>query len=98
MIVCSLSALLVACGGSNDGKIEIRIGFWPDNSQTSDVAMYNEWKEKFENDYPQYRIVADPYTYSPETVSAKGNVGKLPTIFQTYFTEPDMLKIGRAHV
>ncbi len=91
MIVCSLSALLVACGGSNDGKIEIRIGFWPDNSQTSDVAMYNEWKEKFENDYPQYRIVADPYTYSPETVSAKGNVGKLPTIFQTYFTEPDML-------
>lgn len=91
IIVLSFCACLSACNKNNDGKIEISIGFWPDNSQTSDVQMYNEWKEAFEADYPQYRIVASPYTYSPETVSAKGNVGKLPTIFQTYFTEPDML-------
>ncbi len=95
--LASALCLLVACGGSSDGKIEISIGFWPENSQTSDVQMYNEWKEKFETDYPQYRIVASPYTYSPETVSAKGNVGKLPTIFQTYFTEPDML-IGNEYI
>lgn len=91
VMMVGVLAVFSGCGGDDDGKIKISIGFWPDNSQTSDVAMYNEWKAQFEADYPQYRIVAEPYTYSPETVRAKGNVGKLPTIFQTYFTEPDML-------
>lgn len=91
VMIIGVLAVFSGCGNDDDGKIKISIGFWPDNSQTSDVAMYNEWKAQFEADYPQYRIVAEPYTYSPETVRAKGNVGKLPTIFQTYFTEPDML-------
>ncbi len=82
---------LTACKKTDDDKIEISIGFWPEKSQKSDVAMYEEWAAAFERDHPQYKIVPEPYTYSPETVSAKGNQGKLPTIFQTYFTEPDML-------
>lgn len=96
LIICIacliLSALVLpSCDGEKDDRIEIKIGFWPEKSQKSDVAMYEEWKANFERDYPQYKIVAEPYTYSPETVSAKGNQGQLPTIFQTYFTEPDML-------
>ncbi|MGN1039998.1 MAG: ABC transporter substrate-binding protein, partial [Candidatus Fimimonas sp.] len=90
VLVLSLT-LLCACTPTDNGKIKIRVGFWPDPSLKADTAMYEEWKANFEADYPQYEIVADPYTYSPETVGAKGNQGKLPTIFQTYFTEPDML-------
>lgn len=96
-ILCVLMCLLLlatvfcACDPNDNGRIQIGIGFWPDPSQTTDVAMYNEWKEAFEADYPQYEIVPNPYKYDTETVSAKGNSGQLPTIFQTYFTEPDML-------
>ena len=90
LVLAAVLTLLCACNPDN-GKIKISIGFWPDNSQTSDVAMYNEWKANFEADYPEYEIVAEPYTYSPETVAAKGNTGNLPTIFQTYFTEPESL-------
>lgn len=91
ILLVLLSLTLYACNNSNDEKIKIKIGFWPDPSQTSDVNMYKTWEEAFEKDYPQYDIVADPYTYSPETVAAKGYSGKLPTIFQTYFTEPESL-------
>lgn len=83
--------LLCACDDPDDGKIKVSVGFWPDASLSGDTAMYNEWKNNFEKDFPQYEIVANPYTYSPETVRAKGNKGELPTIFQTYFTEPEML-------
>lgn len=90
IVLAIAAALLCACQPDN-GKIKITVGFWPDNSQKSDIAMYEEWKAAFEEDYPQYEIVAEPYQYSPETVAAKGNTGNLPTIFQTYFTEPAML-------
>lgn len=91
LVLLVLATFLCACKPEDNGKIKISVGFWPDPSLKSDTAMYEEWKANFERDYPQYEIVADPYTYSPETVVAKGNQGKLPTIFQTYFTEPDML-------
>ncbi len=90
IVAAVLCALLCACQ-PNNGKIKIAVGFWPEKSQTSDIAMYEEWKENFERDYPQYELVAEPYQYSPETVAAKGNTGNLPTIFQTYFTEPASL-------
>lgn len=91
LVLLMVLTVLCACDQPGDGKIKITIGFWPEASQTSDIAMYNEWKAKFEEDYPEYEIVAEPYTYSPETVAAKGNIGALPTVFQTYFTEPEML-------
>lgn len=84
--------LLAGCGNLHSGnRIKISIGFWPEKTETYDVAMYNEWKANFERDYPQYEIVSDPYTYSPETVGSKALTGTLPTVFQTWFTEPTKL-------
>ena len=39
----------------NSGKIELRIGFWPENTETKDIAMYQAWKEAFEADYPELK-------------------------------------------
>lgn len=81
---------LVACdnGGS---RIKVKIGMWPETQQTQDVAMFNIWKQRFETDNPDYEIVAQPYQYDQTTVAANAMSGTLPTIFQTYFTEPRML-------
>ena len=86
LITTSLS-MLSGCGENNE-KTQIRIGFWPENTETKDVAMYNEWKEAFEKDYPEYEIIGDPYTYDTATIGTKYLTGTLPTVFQTWFTEP----------
>ena len=91
-LFCASLLATVSCGGSGSGKIEIRVGFWPQNTDRSDIAMYMEWEEAFEADYPQYDIIGDPYVYSPETVQAKAKARTLPTVFQTWFTEPATLK------
>ena len=80
-------------GNKNNGdKIQLSIGFWPQSSDKTDVAMYKEWKDAFEEANPEYEIVGDPYTYSKETIGAKFNTHTLPMVYQTWFTEPETLK------
>ena len=80
-------------GGEGGGdKIRLSIGFWPQSSDRTDVAMYNEWKDAFEEANPEYEIVGDPYTYSKETIGPKHNTHTLPMVYQTWFTEPETLK------
>lgn len=93
---CLLTSVLsLASCTPGDSKIELRIGFWPENTETKDVAMYTEWKKQFENDYPQYKVVGDPYTYDTATIGQKYITKTLPTVFQTWFTEPLKLKTNK---
>lgn len=89
--VLMMTSILSGCNSSKSKKIKLKIGFWPESTQKYDVAMYNEWKEKFEQDYPEYEIVGDPYTYATDTVGSKYLTNSLPTVFQTWFTEPNKL-------
>lgn len=84
------STTLFGCGQSDD-KIHVKIGMWPQAQQTQDVSMFNAWKLRFEEDHPEYVIEASPYTYDRATVASNAMSKTLPTIFQTYFTEPTML-------
>ncbi len=88
--IISLVLALTACQNKS-GKIELRIGFWPENTETKDIAMYELWKKQFEEDHPEYEIVADHYTYDTSTIGSKYMTGTLPTVFQTWFTEPQKL-------
>lgn len=90
LLFCVLPMLLTSCGG-NSGKTKLKIGFWPTETDTEDVKMYTKWKEEFEKDFPEYVIVPDRYEYSKDTISARAMSGTLPTVFQTWFTEPPML-------
>lgn len=83
-------SLMTGCK-SGGGKTQLKIGFWPLSTDKEDVKMYTEWKNNFEKDYPQYQIVADHYEYAKDTIAAKARSGSLPTVFQTWFTEPQSL-------
>lgn len=85
-------SLLASCGGNSTNKIVLKIGFWPEASQTKDVAMYQKWADKFVEENPQYEIKGMPYTYNTETVGQKATTGSLPDVWQTWFTEPEKLK------
>ena len=74
-----------------DGKIHVELGMWPAAQQTSDVAMFNIWKQRFEADHPEYVIEPANYEYAQDTVAVGAMSGTLPTVFQTWFTEPSML-------
>ncbi|MCR3906978.1 MAG: extracellular solute-binding protein [Tenericutes bacterium] len=92
MMITFIIFQLAACGRS--GKIEVVIGMWPESANTDDIAMFNTWKERFETDYPEYEIIGESFTYSVEAFYARANSQTLPTVFQTWFTEPQMIVSG----
>lgn len=83
---------LISCKTS--GKIEVVIGMWPESANTDDMTMFNTWKERFETDNPEYEIIGESFTYSVEAFYARANSKTLPTVFQTWFTEPQMIVSG----
>ncbi|MBQ9730964.1 MAG: extracellular solute-binding protein [Bacilli bacterium] len=85
--VLALTAIQ-GCTPPEGEKIVLKIGFWPETSEKKDVAMYQEWEKQFEAAYPQYDIVGDHYTYDTTTIATKHLTDSLPTVFQTWFTEP----------
>lgn len=92
VLIILLSLILVGCRNKNNNKkIEVTIGMWPDEVNTEDVEMFKEWKRRFETDYPQYKIVGKTYEYQPNTFTAMAGTGQVPTVFQTWFTEPQKL-------
>lgn len=90
-VMVALSSVLSLAGCGGNGKIKITVGMWPDASSPKDVVMWEKWEKQFEADYPEYDIVGTPYQYSRETCKAKGKTKSLPTVFQSYFTEPEFL-------
>lgn len=91
MLVAAATISTLAGCGSHSDKIEITIGMWPQAGLTQEVNMFKVWKERFETDHPEYQIKAAPYEYSIETAQSKGQSHTLPTVFQTWFTEPQWL-------
>lgn len=91
-LFCLTGCRFFGGGGKSGDKIRLSIGFWPQKSDKTDVAMYEEWKSAFEEDNPEYEIVGDPYTYSKETIGSKFVTHTLPMVYQTWFTEPETLK------
>ena len=81
---------LIACK-NKDEKIVITIGMWTDETAKEDVEMFKEWKRRFENDYPQYEIKGQNYEYNVDTFLFMAETGTIPTVFQTWFTEPQKL-------
>lgn len=95
ILLLAITAVVIgisACKKSS--KIEVVIGMWPESANTDDITMFNTWKERFENDYPEYEIIGEPFTYSVEAFYARANSKTLPTVFQTWFTEPQMIVSG----
>ncbi len=98
-LLCAAAATLIGAAslfsfagcGKGNGKIRVSIGMWPDSSLKQDIAMFEQWEKQFEEQYPQYDIVGDKYDYSADTIAAKATAKQLPTVFQTYFTEPQKL-------
>lgn len=86
-----ITVTLSSCGGDDSDTIDIHLGMWPEQYLTEDVAMFEEWKRLFEADYPEYRIVAQPYSYNLDTFFPMAQSGTQPTVFATWFTEPEKL-------
>lgn len=86
--------MLAGCGGSKEsdsGKTKITLGIWPTEDLASDIPMFEGYRKTFEEKYQDVEIEPAPYVYATDTFVSLAESGNCPTIFQSWFTEPQKL-------
>ena len=102
-ISLTLAALLLAaasgCGSdkTEDGKISLSIGNWPDETMSESLKKNNKLKDEFMAAHPNIIVKGDTYRFDTKTFTMKASANQLPTIFNTWFTEiNNIIKQGYA--
>lgn len=74
-----------------DEAVTLDLGIWPEDSLTDDIVMHEAWVEEFTATHPNVEVVPDYYKYATDTFVSLAESGNLPTIFETWYTEPQKL-------
>ncbi|GFP78460.1 ABC transporter substrate-binding protein [Clostridium fungisolvens] len=72
-------------------KVTVKIGMWPEDTDAEQVALFNKYKAECEKKYNWITIEPAHYKYSVESFVPLAESGQLPTVFETWYTEPQKL-------
>ena len=73
-------------GRTNDGRIDLRIGGWPD-PDSKDYPLALKVEQGFEKANPDVDLTGSTWTFDLKTFYPKAATGRLPTMYRCNFTE-----------
>ncbi len=79
---------------AEDKKVSVKLGIWPEDTLTDDIKMHEGFVTEFKKTHPNVEIVPSYYKYATDTFVSLAASGKLPTVFETWYTEPQKLIAG----
>lgn len=95
-LIAAMSVTMVTgCGNSkkekNDGKTTVTLGIWPSDDLVDDISTFEGYVDTMKELHPDVVIEPAHYTYATDTFVSLASSGNCPTIFDTWFTEPQKL-------
>ena len=75
-------------------EVTIKLGIWPEDTLVDDIKMHEGWVKEYNAQYPNVKIVPAYYKYAVDTFVPLAEAGNLPTIFESWYTEPQKLIDG----
>ena len=70
----------------------ITLGIWPEDTQTEAIAVHeNSYVPAFNALHPNVEAIPAYYKYAPDTYVALATAGNAPTVFESWYTEPEKL-------
>ncbi len=75
-------------------KVTLKLGIWPEDSLADEIKMHEGFVETFKKTHPNVEVVPDYYKYATDTFVSRAESKTLPTIFETWYTEPQKLIAG----
>ena len=75
----------------SDEPVEITLGIWPEDTLTDDIAMHEGFVAKMKEMDPNVTCTPAYYKYATDTFMPMVEAGNCPTIFETWFSEPQKL-------
>lgn len=94
MMMASAMLLLGGTALAED-KVTLTLGIYPEDVDTAAVENYeNDFIPAMEEAMPNVEIVKAHYKYATDTFVALAESGNIPTVFETWYTEPQKLIKG----
>lgn len=96
-LAVALLATITICSCFAWGKkktssnMSIKLGIWPEDTLTSDIELHKGYVKTFNKLYPKINVVPAYYKYATDTFVPLAEAGQLPTIYDTWFTEPQKI-------
>ncbi|HWS30214.1 MAG TPA: extracellular solute-binding protein [Clostridia bacterium] len=72
-------------------KGTLKLGIWPEDTKTDEIAMHEGYVKIFNELHPGVEVVPSYYKYATDTFVALAESGNLPTVFESWYTEPQKL-------
>ncbi len=81
-----------------DGKVSVKIGFWPNKDDWPEgYALHEKYLATMNEKHPDITIVPDNFEYTPDTFLPAAASGQIPNLYRVPFTEvPKIVKAGYA--
>ena len=76
---------------TTDEAVTITLGIWPEDTLTDDIAVHEGYVATMAELHPNVTCEPAYYKYSTDTFMPMVEAGTVPTIFETWFTEPQKL-------
>ncbi len=96
--VALLLSLILALGAASAlaaDKVVLTLGIWPEDTDTSGLAAHeNDFLPAFQAAMPDVEVVKAHYKYAVDTFISMAEAGTVPTVFETWYTEPQKLIKG----
>ncbi|WP_419577046.1 ABC transporter substrate-binding protein [Roseburia hominis] len=76
---------------NGEKEVTLTLGIWPEDTLTDDIEMHEGFVEQMKEKDPNVTCVPAYYKYATDTFMPLVESGNCPTIFETWFTEPQKL-------
>lgn len=102
LIAALTTTMFAGCGSSGnkdsakkkaekEGKTVLSLGIWPSADLVDDVKNFEKYKKTMNEQHSDVYVEPASYTYATDTFVSLAESGNCPTIFETWFTEPQKL-------
>lgn len=94
------ATMLAGCGGTAEkkesgdkgsDKVQLSLGIWPSDELADDIKMFEGYTDTMAETNPDVEVKPAHYTYATDTFVSLASSGNCPTIFETWYTEPQKL-------
>ena len=71
--------------------VVLKLGIYPADTDEAAIEAMEDVIARYNEEYPNVEVERDYYKYSTDNIAPMAEAGTLPTIFETWFTEPQKL-------
>ena len=93
MALCMILALAAPVTAfADDAQGAITLGMWPEDTEDALIATHTDvYVPAFNAINPNVEVIPAYYKYAPDTFVAMAQAGNVPTVFESWYTEPEKL-------